>query len=124
VIAPDCDNATLIRRRQPQWSVNGLVAAAVPELLDATDLAGWAAGIAALRADFAGALTLLGYAVETTTSNWVLVTDEGLRERLAPLGIVVRDCASFGLPGVARVAIPQPAHLDRVLAGFTRVASR
>ncbi len=32
----------------------------------------------------------------------------------APLGIVVRDCASFGLPECARIAVPGPADLERL----------
>jgi histidinol-phosphate/aromatic aminotransferase/cobyric acid decarboxylase-like protein len=41
-----------------------------------------------------------------------------LRQRLAPLGIVVRDCTSFGLPDCARIAVPDPdglEHLDHAL---------
>jgi len=30
----------------------------------------------------------------------------GLREALAPHGVIVRDCANFGLPGVVRIAVP------------------
>ncbi len=30
---------------------------------------------------------------------------------LAPHGVVVRDCASFGLPGVTRVAVPSETGL-------------
>jgi threonine-phosphate decarboxylase len=124
VIAPSGAAAAQIRRCQPRWSVNGLVAAAVPELLAATDLTGWAAGIAELRADFTRALTTLGYTAEPTDSNWVLVADQSLRDRLAPLGVVVRDCTSFGIPGLARVAIPRPAQLDRVITCFAQVAGR
>ena len=34
------------RARQPAWSVGGLAAAALPELLEAADLPGWCAGLA------------------------------------------------------------------------------
>ncbi len=37
------------RARQPAWSVGGLAAAALPELLEAADLPGWCAGLARLR---------------------------------------------------------------------------
>ena len=57
-----------------------------------------------------------------TAANWVLVDHPGLRRSLAPHGVVVRDCASFGLPGVHRVALPSPDRLDEVLAAFAAVA--
>src|SRR4051812_11031777 len=37
------------RLRQPAWSVNGLVCAALPDLLEGVDLTAWAAGVAGLR---------------------------------------------------------------------------
>jgi histidinol-phosphate/aromatic aminotransferase/cobyric acid decarboxylase-like protein len=77
-----------------------------------------------LRGELAAGLIALGYAVVDTDSNWVLVEATGLRERLAPSGVVVRDCASFGMEGVARVALPPPDALDRVLGAFADVAER
>ena len=50
----------------------------------------------------------LGFTVRTTAANWVLVDRPGLRGALVPHRVVVRDCASFGLPGVHRVALPRP----------------
>ena len=48
-------------------------------------------------------------------ASYVLCTSAaGLRERLAPFGVVVRDCASFGLVGQARVAVPSEEGLDRL----------
>jgi histidinol-phosphate/aromatic aminotransferase/cobyric acid decarboxylase-like protein len=35
--------------------------------------------------------------------------------------VLVRDCASFGLPGVARVAVPDEAGLHRLSAALTRM---
>ena len=46
----------------------------------------------------------------------------GLRGRLAPLGIVVRDCTSFGLPDCVRVAVPDAAGLERLDAALRAVA--
>jgi hypothetical protein len=37
---------------------------------------------------------------------------------LAPFGVVVRDCASFGLTGVTRVAVPSEVGLERLEAAL------
>jgi histidinol-phosphate/aromatic aminotransferase/cobyric acid decarboxylase-like protein len=63
---------------------------------------------------------LRGYDLEVTNAAapWVLVDRRGLREALAPRGALFRDCTGFGMPGVARIAVPHPdqlARLDRAL---------
>jgi histidinol-phosphate/aromatic aminotransferase/cobyric acid decarboxylase-like protein len=102
------------RLRQPAWSVNGLVCAALPDLLDAVDLPGWAAGISRLRGRLVDVLRWNGLDPEPSDANFVLVRAPGLRDRLAPHGILVRDCASFGLPDHVRIAVPDDAGLDRL----------
>ena len=121
VIAPDEVAARAMRERQPAWAVNGLALAVLPRLLDMTDLATWQGMIAAARHQLIAALRPLGFALTDTCANWVLVDRPGLRSDLARHGIVVRDCASFGLAGIHRVAIPAPAELDRVVAAFAAV---
>ncbi len=121
VIAPDAAAADAVRRSRPRWSVNGLALAAVGELLGRTDLPGWAREIAGLRAEFAAQLTGLGFDVEETAANWVLVRRPGLRAALAAQLVAVRDCTSFGLPGVARLALPRREDVPRVLDAFSRV---
>ncbi len=102
------------RLRQPAWSVNGLVAAALPDMLDAVDLPAWAAAIAGLRTRLVGILHGAGLQPEPSDANFVLVRAPGLRSRLAPHGILVRDCASFGLPEHVRIAVPDHAGLARL----------
>ena len=123
VIAPSLDAAMVVAADQPQWSVNGLALAVVPELLAQTDLQGWSADVSRLRSIFHGELRALGFAVSDTDANWVLVERPGLRDSLRAHLVVVRDCTSFGLPGLARVAIPRPADLDRVLTAFAAVGA-
>lgn len=120
-IAPSPEAADTIRRLQPRWSVNALALAALPELLGATDLPGWSRQIRTLRTEFGSHLTRLGFEVHDTDANWLLIRRPGLREALAPHLVLVRDCASFGLDGTARVALPDPDQLDRVVRIFERV---
>jgi len=123
VIAPDAPAADAVRARQPRWAVNGLAAALVPALLAATDLSGWQRDVAAARSRFATELAALGFTVTETDVNWVLVEADSLRDRLLPAGVVVRDAASFGLPGTYRVALPRHDQLERVLAAFAAVVA-
>lgn len=112
------------RRRQPAWSVNGLAAAALPELLGAVDLARWAAAVAELRRELVEVLGRHGLTGPPSQANWVLVDRPGLRRLLAPEGVLVRDCASFGLRGFSRVAVPSAAGLEVLDAALSRLCDR
>ena len=119
VIAPAADGARRLAARQPAWSVSSLALALLGPLLDRTDLAGWAAGIAVLRADVAALFA--AYDVSESAANWILVHGAGgLRLPLARQGVLVRDCASFGLPGTIRVAVPDEAGRERLAAALAR----
>jgi histidinol-phosphate/aromatic aminotransferase/cobyric acid decarboxylase-like protein len=107
------DDVDRFRAAQPAWSVNGLVCAALPSMLDVLDLPGAARAIASLRADLVDVLRAAGFEPRPSDAPWVLV-DAPLRDRLAPHGIVVRDCASFGMPGVTRIAVPGALGLERL----------
>jgi histidinol-phosphate/aromatic aminotransferase/cobyric acid decarboxylase-like protein len=112
-VAADADLLDALRRTQPEWSVNGLVCSALPDLLDGVDLPAWSRTIASLRSDLVAVLKDAGFDPRPSDAPWVLV-DAPLRERLAPKGVVVRDCASFGMPGVTRIAVPDEAGLHRL----------
>ena len=119
-IAPDGASAATLRRRQPRWSVNSIACAVVERLLADTDLPGWRDAIARLRVELADVLSAAGFAVDAADAPWVLVPHAGdLRERLATLGILVRDCASFDLPGTVRIAVPDEVGLDRFRRAVT-----
>jgi histidinol-phosphate/aromatic aminotransferase/cobyric acid decarboxylase-like protein len=112
-VAGDPDVLAALRQRKPEWSVNGLVCAALPELLDLVDLPEWSRAIASLRDDLVAVLKGAGFDPRPSDAPWVLV-DAPLRERLAPRGVVVRDCTSFGMPGVTRIAVPDADGLARL----------
>jgi histidinol-phosphate/aromatic aminotransferase/cobyric acid decarboxylase-like protein len=108
------DDAERFAATQPAWAVNGIALAALPELLDAADLPGWQRSIAARRRELVELLATHGLAAEAAEAPWVLVRAPGLRERLAPHGVVVRDCSSFGMPEHVRIGLPDDAGLGRL----------
>jgi histidinol-phosphate/aromatic aminotransferase/cobyric acid decarboxylase-like protein len=105
---------TGLHTHQPEWSLNGLAADSLPDLLAQLDLQHDAALIRDLRAQLADLLVSHGMVVRSSEANWLLVDAPGLREALAPTGVIVRDCASFGLEGVARIAVPNESGLARL----------
>ena len=102
------------RRAQPTWALNGLAGESLEDLLAPIDLAGVAAGIAALRAELVGLLARFGLEAAPSEANWVLVERPGLREALLNALVVTRDCANFSMPGVVRIAVPDAAGLARL----------
>jgi histidinol-phosphate/aromatic aminotransferase/cobyric acid decarboxylase-like protein len=122
VVARDDEEAGRLADRRPHWSVGAPALACLPDLLATADLPGWSARVAAARAETAAVLRAHGLDVRAADAPWVLVREPGLRERLAPHGVLVRDCTSFGLPGTARVAVPAPDDLARLEAALARTA--
>jgi histidinol-phosphate/aromatic aminotransferase/cobyric acid decarboxylase-like protein len=115
VLAPDRELASALRARQPEWALNGLAAAIVPELLAAAELPRWAATIRRLRGSLESLLRRHGLEPEPSDANYVLVRHAaGVRDHLARGGVLVRDTASFGIPGGVRIAVPGPGGLDRL----------
>lgn len=119
VLVEDPADLVRIRRHQPHWSTSALSLAVLPDLLESADLPTWSVQISDARDDLVSLLGGYGLAVTAAAAPWVLVERPGLRDALAPHGVLVRDCTSFGMPGVARIAVPHPDHmgrLDRALA--------
>lgn len=114
------DDAARLSRAQPAWPVNALALAVLPDLLEAADLPGWHRRIGEQRRALIDLLADHGLVARPSDAPWVLVDAPGLRERLAPRGVVARDCTSFGLPGVARIAVPDDRSLDRLADALTR----
>jgi histidinol-phosphate/aromatic aminotransferase/cobyric acid decarboxylase-like protein len=120
VIAPDPSAAESLRRRQARWAVNGLALVVVEALATSSNPWEWTIGIAELRAALVAPLRERDLLVDDTDACWVLVHRAGLRELLAAEGVVVRDCANFVLPGVARIAVPDSDGRARLLAALDR----
>ena len=106
-VLADEDLIAALTARQPQWSVNGLAAAALPDLLNGADLARWADKVRRLREELTTVLEANGLTPLPSDANYVLVPGaRGVRDALLPYGVVVRDCASFGLVDHVRIAVP------------------
>ena len=115
VLAPTADIARAIATRQPEWSVNSIACALLPELLAATDLRGWARSIAMQRALMANVLRDHRLEPDPSDANYMLVRRApGLRTHVARHGIVVRDTGSFGITDGVRIAVPDDAGLERL----------
>jgi histidinol-phosphate/aromatic aminotransferase/cobyric acid decarboxylase-like protein len=115
VLAPDPGLAARVAARQPEWAVNGLAVAVLPEMLASADLPRWHAEVRRLRIALAQVLARHGLRPEPSDANYVLVPGAGrLRDALAQLGVVVRDCTSFGLPDHVRIAVPDDRGLERL----------
>lgn len=121
VICPDAASALRLEGHQPRWSVNGPALAALPELLAGADLVAWSAAVSSLRRELVALLRRHGLEPAASDANWVLVAAPGLRDSLAREAILVRDCASFGMPGTVRIAVPDAAGLERLGAALGRV---
>jgi histidinol-phosphate/aromatic aminotransferase/cobyric acid decarboxylase-like protein len=107
VVMPDAVSADAIRARQPRWSVSAIACAVLPGLLEHLDLPATAAAVATLRGALVDVLRAAGLEPEPSDACFVLVPHaDGLREHLARRAVLVRDTGSFGLPGGARIAVP------------------
>ncbi|MHB8664346.1 MAG: aminotransferase class I/II-fold pyridoxal phosphate-dependent enzyme [Acidimicrobiales bacterium] len=108
-----------IRERQPQWALNGLAAAALPDILRTADLLRWAEEVARLRDALVCVLRTHGLEPRPSDANYVLVPNAaGLRDRMARQGVVIRDCSSFGLVDHVRIAVPDDAGRARVTSAL------
>jgi histidinol-phosphate/aromatic aminotransferase/cobyric acid decarboxylase-like protein len=117
------DDAGRLTTRQPAWPLNGIALAVLPDLLERSDLPGWRDRVARRRVELGDLLTSHGLPMEAADAPWVLTEAPGLRERLAPHGVVVRDCTSFGLPDHVRIAVPDERGLDRLAEALDRGAA-
>jgi histidinol-phosphate aminotransferase len=107
------------RRLQPRGSVNGVGKdAAIAALMDDAYLPRTRAVIAEARRLLVTGLRTLGLNTHEGSANFVMV-DVGdaaaVREKLSALGLAVKACDSFGLPGFLRIAVRPRADCERLL---------
>ncbi len=117
VHSADEDLLDRLRRHQPRWAVNGLVCDALAGPAGRGRPAEVGCGDPAPpRSTSTGCSATPASTPEPSDANWVLVHAPGLRERLAPERVLVRDCASFGMPGTVRIAVPSDEGRMRLAA--------
>jgi histidinol-phosphate aminotransferase len=106
-----------VGRIRPPFNVSApTLAAAAAALDDEAYLARTVANTMASRAAMASALDGLGLAHRPSQANFVLVEDrDGWPAALAADAISVRPGANLGVPGWARISLPRPEDVDRVI---------
>lgn len=108
--------------QQPSWSVSAPAqAAGLACLAEAAWLRETLALTGAAKAELLCGLREAGFAVHAGAANFLLVRvgdAAAARRRLLERGIVVRDCASFGLPAYIRVGVRRPEENRRLIAAL------
>jgi histidinol-phosphate aminotransferase len=111
-----------VRQQQVTWSVNaGALAAGLAALGEGAYLAQARALVHKNKRLLVNGLRQLGLTVMEGAANFVLVNvgDAGtVRQRLLRRRIVVRDCASFGLPRYIRIGVRTEAECRWLLAAL------
>lgn len=112
---------------RPPWSVNALAqAAGVAALSNPAHLAGSLAQLRRSKAELLAGLSELGLKCIPSTAHFFLVEvgdGAALRNALLERGILVRDCASFGLAAYVRIATRRPDENARLLAALREVTT-
>ena len=114
-----------VRQLQPAWSVNAVAqAVGVAALEDEAHVEAARDVISKAKRYLYRELGMLGIPTVTSAANFVLAeVGEATEVRSALLrqGIVVRDCASFGLPEYIRVAARLPEECAQLVASLREV---
>jgi histidinol-phosphate aminotransferase len=110
---------------QPDWSVNGLAQVAGLAALSDTDYLSRAReSVNQAKEYLSQHLGALGLTVMPSSANFLLVQVGNAtikREKLVQRGLVVRDCASFGLPDCIRIGIRSLPDCERLIQGIEEV---
>lgn len=115
---------SLLRQVQPPWSVNSLAqAAGVVALRESGYRQNSLKRTAQAKHELVAGIARLGLAQVPSATHFFLVrVGDGAAFRSALLrhGILVRDCASFGLPAHVRIATRRPEENERLLAAIRK----
>jgi len=110
---------------RPPWSVNAMAqAAGLAALRDGEHLRRSLELLASTKGELMAALAALGMEVLPSAAPFFLVragNGAAVRRALLHKGILVRDCASFGLPQYVRICTRRPEENARLVAAFREV---
>lgn len=108
-----------LRRMQPPWSVNALAqAAGIAAVEDRSHRERTLALLVEAKAKLAAGLAALGLPPLPSAGPYFLLRvgdGAAFRRALLNRGVLVRDCASFGLPAYVRISVRQPQENARLL---------
>jgi histidinol-phosphate aminotransferase len=107
-----------LRTVKPPWNVNALAQAAGTYALRHPTMLPDLETLAAATDELMDGLRRLSFEPQATACNFFLVPvgdGRAFRRRLLEKRCLVRDCASFGLPGYIRVAVRTPDENGRLL---------
>lgn len=117
-----------LKKVQPSWSVNAAAqVAGLAALSDENHLRETLPQIAEAKAYLVEELTCLGLRVIPSAASFLLVeVGDGrkLRRKLLSHGLMVRDCASFGLPEYVRIAARRMAECRRLIQTLRQLLNR
>lgn len=117
-----------LARGRPAWNVNALAqAAGVAALEDPEHLNRCMAALGRSKKELVAGLQALGLEPVPSDTHFFLVPVKNAaawRGALLRQGVLVRDCASFGLPGYVRIAARRPEENTRLLAAVQSLAGR
>jgi L-threonine-O-3-phosphate decarboxylase len=115
---------TGLERVRPAWNVNALAqAAGLAALADEAHLRASLEALRAAKKALLVGLKRLGWApLPSEVHFFIMPVGEGqaFRHALLRQGILVRDCASFGLPAYVRIATRRPEESARLLAALAK----
>lgn len=114
-----------LARVRPPWSVNALAqAAGLAAVRDQNHLRRSLELLAAAKTELTAALADLGMKVLPSAAPFFLVragNAAAVRRAMLHQGILVRDCASFGLPQYIRICTRRPEENARLVAALREV---
>ena len=114
-----------LKMARPAWNVNALAqAAGVAALADETYYRQTLSQLAPAKQHLVKNLFTIGLTPLPSTTHFFLMPAENavdFRRALLQQNVLVRDCASFGLPGYLRIATRQPAENERLVAAIQTI---